>query len=39
MLLKKCPICGCTQHKLFGCHRHWLHHTMNNDGTCEEKKV
>jgi len=37
--MKKCPICGCTQHKLFGCGRHWLRHTKNIDGFCEEKKV
>jgi len=23
-LMKKCPICGCTQHRLFGCGSHWL---------------
>jgi hypothetical protein len=36
-LMKKCPICGCTKHKLFGCARHWLRHTRNIEGSCEEK--
>ena len=36
-VVKNCPICGCSEHKLFGCAKHWAHHKKNNDGLCEQK--
>jgi hypothetical protein len=37
ILLKNCPICGCSEHKLFGCGKHWARHKKNKDGVCEPK--
>jgi hypothetical protein len=34
---KRCPICGCTEHKLIGCALHWRIHKKNNAGRCEIK--
>ena len=36
-VVKNCPICGCSEHKLFGCAKHWAHHKKNNEGLCEQK--
>ena len=32
---KRCPLCGCTKHYIFGCHEHWLKHDKDQ----EEKEV
>ncbi|HZD81464.1 MAG TPA: hypothetical protein VE076_01195 [Nitrososphaeraceae archaeon] len=34
---KRCPICGCTEHRLIGCALHWRDHKRNNEGRCEIK--
>jgi hypothetical protein len=34
--MKKCPIAA-AQTQVFGCARHWLRHTRNIEGSCEEK--
>ena len=36
-VVKNCPICGCSEHKLFGCAKHWAHHKKNKEGLCEQK--
>lgn len=36
-VVKNCPICGCSEHKLFGCAKHWAQHKKNNEGLCEQK--
>ncbi|WP_154670567.1 hypothetical protein [Candidatus Nitrosocosmicus sp. SS] len=33
---KKCIICGCTGHSLFGCISHWRGHKENN-GLCNKQ--
>ncbi len=33
--LKRCPICGCTEHRLVGCGKHWAKHQKGPDGKCE----
>jgi len=30
---KRCIICGCTEHFIFGCVTHWKYHKKNN-GKC-----
>ena len=35
--LKHCLICGCTEHRLIGCHTHWSDHKKNKNGKCEIK--
>ena len=30
---KRCIICGCTGHSIFGCINHWTGHKKNN-GNC-----
>lgn len=32
---KKCIICGCSGHSLFGCFSHWTGHKKNN-GMCNK---
>lgn len=32
--IKRCPICGCTEHRLVGCGRHWGKHKAGPDGRC-----
>lgn len=32
--IKRCPICGCTEHRLVGCHRHRGKHKQGPDGRC-----
>jgi hypothetical protein len=32
--MKRCPICGCTEHKLIGCGKHWAKHKEGPDGRC-----
>jgi hypothetical protein len=32
--IKRCPICGCTEHRLVGCNRHWGKHRHGPDGRC-----
>jgi len=34
---KRCPICGCTEHRLVGCGVHWARHRKNSEGRCEDK--
>ncbi|UVS70493.1 hypothetical protein [Nitrososphaera viennensis] len=34
MIIKRCPICGCTEHRLIGCHTHRLKHQKGPDGRC-----
>jgi hypothetical protein len=33
---KKCIICGCSGHSLFGCFSHWTGHKKNN-GMCNNQ--
>jgi hypothetical protein len=35
--LKRCPICGCTEHRLIGCGRHWAKHKARPDSRCEQR--
>jgi hypothetical protein len=35
--VKKCPLCGCTEHRLIGCHRHKESHVKGPDGRCVVK--
>jgi hypothetical protein len=32
--VKRCPICGCTEHMLIGCVKHWAKHKEGPDGRC-----
>jgi hypothetical protein len=32
--VKRCPICGCTEHRLIGCGKHWAKHKEGPDGRC-----
>ena len=32
--LRHCPLCGCTEHRLIGCHRHKETHVKGPDGRC-----
>ena len=34
--IKRCLICGCTEHKLLGCFTHWRVHNKN-EGRCKVK--
>jgi hypothetical protein len=36
--LKRCPICGCTEHRIFGCATHWLTHKRIDYDKCVVKK-
>jgi hypothetical protein len=33
--IKHCPICGCTEHRMIGCGKHWAKHKIGPDGRCE----
>lgn len=35
--IKRCPICGCTEHRMFGCGNHWTKHKVRPDGRCEHR--
>jgi hypothetical protein len=35
--LRRCPICGCTEHMLIGCVTHWRIHNRSYTGTCKIK--
>jgi hypothetical protein len=35
---KQCPICGCTEHWLLGCAKHWRNHVKDDGGKCESRK-
>ena len=35
---KRCPICGCTEHRWVGCATHWRNHVKNDEGKCELRK-
>ncbi|HEX6253735.1 MAG TPA: hypothetical protein VFZ55_05905 [Nitrososphaera sp.] len=32
--IRSCPICGCTEHRLIGCGKHWRKHKEGPDGRC-----
>ena len=36
--IKRCPLCGCTEHRLIGCHRH-KGHRQGPDGRCITEQV
>jgi hypothetical protein len=36
--LKRCPICGCTEHRIFGCATHWLTHKRIDYDKCVVRK-
>ena len=36
--LKRCPICGCTEHTIVGCATHWRTHMKIEGGNCEVRK-
>lgn len=33
---KKCIICGCSGHSVFGCFSHWTGH-KKNEGMCQKR--
>lgn len=33
---KKCIICGCSDHSVFGCFSHWTGH-KKNEGMCQKR--
>lgn len=35
--VRHCPVCGCSEHRLIGCGRHWAKHKMGPDGRCEQR--
>jgi hypothetical protein len=35
---KRCPICGCTEHRLIGCATHWRNHVKNDEARCKIRK-
>lgn len=36
--IRRCPLCGCTEHRLVGCHNHKLKHRQGPDGRCLAKE-
>ncbi|MDQ3977795.1 MAG: hypothetical protein M3264_14835 [Thermoproteota archaeon] len=32
--VRNCPICGCTEHRLIGCGKHWRKHEEGPSGRC-----
>jgi hypothetical protein len=36
--LKRSPICGCTEHRIFGCATHWLTHKRIDYDKCVVRK-
>jgi hypothetical protein len=34
---KRCPICGCTEHWMMGCGKHWAKHKLGPDGRCQHR--
>ena len=35
--IKHCPICGCTEHRMIGCGKHWAKHKIGPDGRCTHR--
>ena len=34
MKRRRCIICGCTEHFIFGCYNHWKYHKKDNENKC-----